>query len=566
MSLFGTLQIAANALQAQQIGLQVVGQNIANANTPGYSREEVVFTPAPTQRVGTLQLGLGVQVQGIIQKVDTFLNERLRGATSDKANSETQEQTYTQLESIIGELQDNDLSSSLNRFFSSISEILNQPESVSVRNLAVLQGRTLAVEVNNLAKRVADLRGALNQRVANSVPDINSYVDQISKLNVQIATTEGGSAGVSTAVGLRDQRSQLLTKLAQLTNIRVDEQPSGAVNVFVGGDYLVFEGTVRHLKAVTLSDRGLSATQLRLSDTNSPLESTSGELVGLINSRDQVLGGFLDKLDGLASTLAFEFNKVYSSGQGLTGYQSLTSEFPIANANVPLDAAGLKFTPVNGSFQIQVHDRQTDQTLTTEIPIDLNGLDGDDTTLNALVARLNGVNGLAASVTSDGRIQLNSTSSNLEFAFNNDTSGVLAALGLNTFFSGSTARDLAISSVVAQDPTKFAASRSGIRGDTANALSLATFIDRPLSTSGGATLGVLYDRLTAEATQGSAVSHAVAEGFRTFYETLNRQQLAVSGVSLDEEAVRMLSFQRTYQASARLISTLADLLDTLIKL
>src|SRR5207249_3945504 len=116
------------------VGLQVVGQNIANSNTPGYIREDVVLAPTTTQRLGNLLLGTGVQVKAVVQKIDEFLEERLRGSDSDLASAQTQKDAYTQLESLLGELGDSDLSTSLDKFFSSISEVLNQPESVSVRN------------------------------------------------------------------------------------------------------------------------------------------------------------------------------------------------------------------------------------------------------------------------------------------------------------------------------------------------------------------------------------------------------------------------------------------------
>ncbi|NQT39266.1 MAG: flagellar hook-associated protein FlgK, partial [Planctomycetes bacterium] len=104
MSLFGSIQLAANTLRANDIALQVVGQNIANANTPGYIREEVVLSPAPTQRLGGLLLGLGVRVDAVVQKIDLFLEERLRGAVSDRVAGETEEQTHLNLEELIGEL------------------------------------------------------------------------------------------------------------------------------------------------------------------------------------------------------------------------------------------------------------------------------------------------------------------------------------------------------------------------------------------------------------------------------------------------------------------------------
>ena len=104
MTLFSTIQLSSNALAAAQLGLQVTSNNIANANTPGYLRQRMVLTPGPTQRYGNLLLGLGVDVEAIVQVTDRFLAERLRAAESDLANGETQENTYVQLESLIGEL------------------------------------------------------------------------------------------------------------------------------------------------------------------------------------------------------------------------------------------------------------------------------------------------------------------------------------------------------------------------------------------------------------------------------------------------------------------------------
>ena len=117
MGLFGSIQMGGNTLRAMQIGLQVVGNNIANANTPGYVREEVVLAPAPSQRLGNLRLGMGVQVNGVVQKIDRFLEGRLRSAVSDRAGGDVLQETYAQLESLIGELGDTDLSTALNNFF-----------------------------------------------------------------------------------------------------------------------------------------------------------------------------------------------------------------------------------------------------------------------------------------------------------------------------------------------------------------------------------------------------------------------------------------------------------------
>lgn len=566
MSLLSSLQLATNALQANQIGLQVVGQNIANANTPGFSREEVQFAPAATQRVGNLQLGLGVRVTGVVQKIDRFLEERLRGATSDRVSSETQEQTLRDLEAVIGALKGTDLGASLTKFFNGISGILNQPESAAARNLVVRQGETLAADFNRLASRVAESRADLNKRVAATTSDINRLLGEIRDLNVRISTSEGGDTSNSDAVGLRDQRSVALTNLAKIIDIRVEEQTSGATNVFANGDYLVFEGTSRHVETVYKTDRGISAAFVHIAETDTAIGLRSGELTGLLKSRDDVLGGFLDQLDKLAGTLAFEFNKVFSSGQGSRGYQNLVAEFPVSSAQASLDAASLPFSPVNGSFKILVRNRQTGITQTTEIPVNLLGIDGEDATLESLSAQLGAVGGVTSSIDSNNRLTLATTSPNLEIAFADDSSGVLAALGLNTFFSGSTSGNLGVNAAVSNDPNLFASSRSGVGQDTDNAVELANFAQTPLATADGATLTESYAKIVGDLTQNSAVAHSVAEGFRAFEDTLTGQQLATSGVSLDEEAIRMITFQRAYQATAKYIASLTDLLDVLVKL
>lgn len=565
MSLFSSIQLANNALMAAQLGVQVTGNNIANANTPGYIRQNVVLTPAATQRKGDLLLGLGVDVTAVIQQTDKFLEERLRGAVSDRANGETQESAYTQLETLLGELSETDLSSTMSRFFGSINDVLNQPESIPVRNLAVLQGQTLASDISRLDSRVRDIREDVNKRIGDAATDINRLANEIAKLNRQITSAEGGAVSKSDAVGLRDQRGVALQELAKIIDIKVVEQDSGDVTVFAGGEYLVFESTVREVMTVVTPDRGLNVVEVRIKATDAPLNVSSGKLTGLMAARDQILGDFIDQLDGFAQTLMFEFNKIYSSGQGLTGNTTLSSEFGVDNVQLPLDQAGLPFTPVNGSFQVQIYNQQTKITETHDIFVKLNGLD-DDTTLENLQQQLDGIDGLKAELTPTRGLKLSAESPVLSFAFASDTSGALASLGIGTFFTGTGAGNISVSEVVKKDPAKFAASAGGIGKDTTNAVALAGFLDRPLDSQSGASIGDMYSSLAGNVTQQSSVSKAVAEGFRVFQLTLDGQRLAISGVNIDEETVNLISYQRMYQASARFISTVNEMLEALINL
>jgi flagellar hook-associated protein 1 FlgK len=376
---------------------------------------------------------------------------------------------------------------------------------------------------------------------------------------------ESGDVSSSDAVGLRDQRHIALTNLAELIDIKVTEQDSGAVAVFAGGEFLVFEGQQRAVDIELSSDRGLTIGEIQVAETESRINVNGGKVGGLLAARDTVLASFLDDLDAFAKTLAFEFNKVYSVGQGLTGFDQLTSEFRVFEPDVALDQAGLSFTPNSGTIEVQVVDSQTGLAETHRIDIDLDGLE-HDTTFADLAADLDAIDGISAAITATGELTLSSDSAASQFAFAADTSGVLAALGINTFFSGATALDLGVSDVLVEDPSKFAASRGGIGHDADNAINLAAFAEQPLASNHGASIMVVYDNLVASITQESTVAQSVAEGFRVFEETLFGQQIAVSGVSLDEEAVNLITLQRTYQAAARYIATLSELLDVLVNL
>ena len=565
MSLFSSIQMAGNSLQADQIGLQVVGQNLANANTPGYAREVVNYSAGPTDQYGALSMGTGVQVQSITQKIDEFLNERLRSANSDQASADTLQQTYTQLESVVGALDtNNSLGSAMNQFFSSISNILNQPESTSIRSQAVSQGQSLVQNVQQLAGRVNQLRSDLNGQVETMPANINRLTSQIANLNVQISGIESSSEFQGEAVGLTDQRNQALSDLSQLIGVRTTQQPDGTVSVYSGDNYLVYQGDARTVSATYSSNRGMAVANLKIDGINSPLASTSGQLQGLTSARDDALGGFEDQLDQFSGTLANEFNKVYSSGQGLTGFSQVTAQEAVSDSQAALNDAGLTFAPTNGSFQVIVNNTQTGASTTTNVPVDLLGT-GNDTSLQSLCNSLNGIAGISAQINS-GKLTIASASGNTQFAFANDTSGTLASLGINTFFTGSTASDLAINPDVVADPGKFAASASGVGADTTNATTLAGFADQPLASHDGDTINNIYSQMVTNVTEGSASAQASANSADSFASTLSSQQLSVSGVNIDEEAIQMMTYQQAYAGSAKYISTLNNLLTLLTQL
>jgi flagellar hook-associated protein 1 FlgK len=569
MSLFGSIQMGGNTLKAMQIGLQVVGNNIANANTPGYIRQEAVFVPAPVQRLGPLILGTGVLVDSIIQKLDKFTQERLVGARGDRANADVHEEVYRELELVLNGLDGNvDLSAGMTDFFNALHEIQLDPATLGNRSLAAEEGHALTQMFASIHRAAFDLQSELNDRVTVIADEINVLTDEIRRLNNQIATTEGGDTSNSDAAGLRVARQAAVDRLSELVGIRVDEQPSGGVSVLVGGEFLIFEGQRREVMLSESNDSGPAVGLITFADTDSPLNVTSGELNGLYAARDEIVGGFMSQLDELAASLAFEFNKIFSQGQGLVGFRQLTSVETINEPNAALDAAGLPFTPISGKFEIVINNKTNPNlTQTHTANIDLDGID-TDTSLASLAAELDALDGLSATITPAGALHLATESNDVEFSFAGDTSGVLAALGLNTFFTGSSAATLNINSEIRglKNAAKFAASKNGIGHDADIVTRLAAFLDEPLESAGNATIADLYNQIINDVTQGSSIAQSVAEGHRVFEETLDGQLQAISGVSIDEEAIKMITLQRIYQASAKYIQTCSELLDLLVNL
>jgi flagellar hook-associated protein 1 FlgK len=562
MALNTALAIAGRSLEIFQTGIHVAGQNIANASTPNYIREELTFEAGLSYRQGSILLGTGVLAAGVQQQIDLFLESRIHSSNADASASQAREAIFQQLENEIRELGDNDLSSAINDFLAAINEAINQPESSSFRHLAVAEGVQLAADIATLRNRVDGLREAQTINIDSLVHEANSLIDSIYALNPQIMKLESGGLIQSDAGGLRSQRYAALNRLSEIIPIRYEENPDGGVAVFLGSDPLILAGTYQHLETVSDIDRGVNVQQVRLSKSQAPVTTTSGELGGIMQGRDEVLGGFVDQLDKYAQSLISEFNRIHASGEGLKGFTSLTAATTVSNPTTALNAAGLAFTPRHGSFDLKVTDPLTGLTETTTIDVDLDGI-GSDTTLQTLRNSLDAVANLTATITTDGRLQITAAPGH-EFRFSNDTSGALASLGLNTFFTGSNSTDIAVSAVVNGDHAYFATGRGGGPADNSNALALVEFINAPIEALGGSNLDNFYTNTISALANTAATESALADGFATFRDSLLNQRSQFSGVSLDEEAIRILEYQHAFQAAARLISTIDELFTTLI--
>ncbi len=576
MSLTSALQIGRSALTASQLGLQVTSNNLANVSTPGYSRQIIGLAPLAGQTSGLgAGAGRGVYVSGINRQVDAALMSRLRAGISDDAGAQSDYGILSQLEATLGDLSSGDLSSQLTNFFKTWSERANLTKSSAV---VVQQGVALSGYIRGLRTDMLNQREQLDQQLGSLTEKANSLLEQIANLNGQISTSE--QAGTP-ANALRDQRDQALADLSTIMDVTANEQPNGSVDVLVGSNPVILGTKSRGLEFKRFTD---SSGQLKVTVNTkadgSELPVTSGQLGSLLNNRGAAINATLDTLDKITSQLIFQVNKLHSTATNATGLTATTGYLKTAVAdrtrpmNDPLNAtfAGLPFKPQTGGFSVNIKDKTTGSVQTVRINVDLDGLTNtgaagtaNDTTPEQIRAALGAIPGLSAQWTSDGKLDLKA-SSGFEFSFSDDTSGVLATMGVNSYFTGTGSKDIDVNQTIVSDPSSLMVGRmvNGTFVENGTALEIVKVQDAANQSLGGVSIKAAWGQASqlVGVQTDAAKTRAVATAM--VHENLESQRAAISGVSTDEESINLMAYQRQYQAAAKVITTADQLLQTLI--
>lgn len=565
MGIGGALTIGRSGLLAAQAGIEVAGNNLANIATRGFHRQALTIAPNRGQEIAAGQfIGRGVQIIDIVRQVNEGIEARLRTGIANQSRADVQQTVLEQIEAIQSEFTDIDLSTHLAEFFNVWSQLANNPQDNSLRSLVVQEGKNLAAFIRTLDTELVDVRTQVDKQVDGAATAANSLLEKIQQLNSAVATAEGGQG---TASGLRDERGVLLDELSTYLDISINELSSGAVDIFVGSTPVILNGQNLGLETRKTTVGNNLKIEVVLSSDGTVLDTSSGRIGALIAVREDDAVNAVNELNSFANTLIFEVNRIYSQGQGLRGFDTVTATnrvFDTAAAlNDPLTQ--LDFTPVHGSFKFSVTQKSTDQRTTGTLDVDLDGI-GVDTTLTDLQTALNAVAGVNASITSDGRLKIDSAASDFEFSFSDDTSGVLAALGINSFFTGADAGDININNVINNAPGLIAAAQGHLRGDNRNALALAGLRDQSLSSLGGLSLVESWNRHVEDYAGRLNQAQQQYQADTIVRENLESQQQRASGVNADEETINLLSFQRAYQSSARFISVVDELMQTLLSL
>jgi len=576
MGLFTAMQIGRSALVSSQVGIQVSGNNMANAATPGYTRQALFLSPSRGQVLGTYSLGRGVGIDAVERQIDDALQARLRKSMSDESASGALNEVLGQLETVMGELSGNDISSELGSLFDTWSEASNL---ISSQSVVVQQADQFAQFVRDMRSDISLIRGQIETQIDTRVGRANTLFDQVAFLNGEIAS---GEAIGATANELRDQRGNALDELATLMDISVVEQENGSMDVLVGSVPIVIGTSNRGVDVTRESDGAALTTVVTLGSDGTPLAVTEGSIGGLLEARDGNIDGTIDRIDTLTGQLIFEINKLHSTGTNLRGLTATTGAFSVATAdlgtsmNSPANAslAGLPFGASNGGFFVDVRNPATGASQRVRIDVDLDGITDagltgftNDTSPQDIANSLDAIDGLSASFNAEGKLVV-SSAPGFEFSFSDDSSGALAVLGVNTLFTGTSGADIGVRQELFDDPSSLMVGRieNGVLIENGTALGISSLRDKGLTALGGVTSARFWSDSVESVASKASIALTNADAGRVVRQSLEAQRASLSGVSVDEESINLLSYQRQFQGAAQVISTADQLLQTLLSI
>lgn len=473
LGLFGTLNLGTRALQTQQTGVEIAGQNLANINNPAYARQRINLQTSPTVTTPVGPQGTGVQVASIQQIRDAFLDGQIQDETSVGGYWEAQQNGLGSAQTALGEFLDSSASSvngaadagsaatakglsiQLAQLFNAFQSVASNPTSLVNRQALVNQAQNLTGTFNQIATRLDTVRNTLNTGIGNDVASANQLLTEIAGLNREIADAE--TPGGGPANDLRDERQQKLEALAKLVNFQSTSNPDGTLNVSINGTLLI--SGRQALDQLQTYDAGGGQVLVRTASSGTALDLTGGSIAGAIGARDGTLADLAKGLDTLASQIATQINSVYR-----TGY-------------------------------------------------DLNGNTGAD------------------------------------------------------FFTGTSAATLGVNSALQADPAKVqAAGVSGAAGDNAVALALAQMATARQAGLNNQTFSDAYGQLVVQFGNGLAKANDQMANHDSVQAMLLNRRDSVSGVSMEEEMSNLIGFQKAYQAAARIVTTVDQMLDELLNM
>lgn len=397
------LQTGLKALLSSQAALDTIGHNVANANTPGYSRQRLQINSSPAMMIRGLSIGAGVDAQLVTRTTNALLQVRMVGQIGGLNRLEAALGGMSEVEALLGEPGGFGLSGGMNEFFGAVSELSTSTGDLVLRSGMVQKVTALTTQFNQLATTMGSLRFDTANQVGIQVKQVNALSEELVNLNKEIAQTE--ASGIP-ANDLRDQREVKIRELAAYVDIDFHEDPNGVVRITAGGRLLVGASRAFEMSSLTRQD---GSVELRLEGSDVPLKLGNGTIAGLTHVGEEFIPGLGSELDQLASNMIFEMNKLHATGTPAAGFfTTLTSAYSLGDTDNDgqltdelLGNAGLPFDLQEGQLYVNVTRQDTGALEQHIIDVDPATYSVED-----LLTSLNGIDGMNANLNSFGKLQV----------------------------------------------------------------------------------------------------------------------------------------------------------------
>jgi flagellar hook-associated protein 1 FlgK len=566
--------IAFSAISATEVQIGIASSNVANADTKGYTRKTGNQVADYMGGVGT-----GVSINGISSNVDQLLLKSLINATSDLGSADTTNNYMAELQQLFGTANSDgtsttgtSLANTLAALETALTSLSNSPDSVSLQSAVVSALDDVASQLRGTSSGIQTLRSNADQDIASSVTSINSDINQIADLNLQIKKM--AAAGQSTA-DLEDQRNSALQDLSSYMNVSYYTASNGDLQVYSSSGQALVDSSAHTLSYTASSNVSASTTfsKVTVGGVDITSQITSGKIGALITLRDKTLPAEQTQLDQLANQLKSALNSVSNGASAVPAPNSLTGTATVSSSTA---------LTASGTVRIAVTD--SSGKLVSYQDLDLSNYP----TVGDLVTALNGISGISASVDANGHLTISSTNSADGVAINDMGSSISGAgfsdyFGMNDLVTGTGASNFAVRSnfltgaetlpvgTLDDSATLTAGSAVLTPGSATIINSFYKVLTGSTSFAAagglGATTGSFADyasdivgNVASKASQASSAFTAKSATQSAYANSLASE----SGVNVDEETNRISALQNKYAAASQLLSTINAMFSSLV--
>lgn len=595
-STFFGLEVARSAMQANQVALDVVNHNIANAKNKAYSRQQATMAvnspfmmPGMNKPTNPGQIGTGVHIEQIRRLRDQFADIQYRKENKFLGESEAKQRALEQMELVYNEPSDSAIRGNIDEFWQSLQDLSVKPELEPVRTTVRQKALQLTESLNHAYSQLDELRKDNDSEIETTVIEVNSLARQLRDLNNEIIRVEVGG---DKANDYRDRRDQLLDDLSKLVGIQTEEDNFGAVNVYINGKALVSNTTCNEFAITTKKvDADHDFREVRWADTNDLVNITGGTLKGLQEVRDEIIPQSIAKLDETANTIANHINTIHAQGLGLDGQTGM--DFFAANATAHvLDTTSYIFKGDTNDFTGTCTFTLNGQNVT--FAAGANNKETLTNLQNALEGA--GVTGLSVKLIEDKinnqfRLEMHSTKpisfDTLNAPATANSAATLKQLGFTSTDKAAsniaakpqiTAKNITLSDEIKNSlrniaagtkPTGWTLGTKPAPADGTNAMALANIKQTKLliGSRDGAPVTTVTDFFNSAMSELGVWSQEALntkDNKEILLQGLDMRRQSVCGVNKDDEMADMIVYQHGLSAAARMISTLNDIFDTII--